>query len=332
MSGALNPLHLVGGYGATGQQLARLLRLHLPELPLVIAGRDLNKAQALAAEVGAKAQVLDLKAIDLQFGDETTSGLVILAKDEGLHAMCWAQDRGVPYLSLSSAAFELGIDLVHALARTNDAPVVIAGQWFAGAVTMAVLDLCEWFDHVDSVVAGITVDRNAAAGGAASVADFERVARSSKATLARIGGAYLWQQEAESLKSYQGVNGLLIRGKGSVSIDVATIGARTTARDIHVLETWGDSSHYLETGIPADEVAIEVVGMTEQRSAVARRTMILPHAPASMTAVSLLATLERMFGSQGIGHGVWTPDQLQPAGAFMRRIQELGVRVKTSLS
>lgn len=330
-----SPLHIIGGYGVTGQQLVRLLSHHHPDLPLAIAGRDLRKAQTLATEVGAIGQVLDLTASDAGLGDAASSGLVVLAKDSGLHALRWAQDRGVPYLSLSSAAFEIGVDLLHAMARPGAAPVVIAGHWFAGAVSMATLDVCEKFDRVESVVVGITIDRNSAAAGAASLADFERVARSSCATLARIAGNYVWQQEADSIRSYEGVSGAMMEGKGSVSVDVPTIGARTNARDVHVLETWGDSAHFLETGIPADEIAIEVVGLIDGQMAVARRTLVLPHTAASMTSVSLLVTVERMLGLEGgpaIGPGVWTTDQLQPPAAYMQRIQALGVQVRTSLA
>lgn len=58
----------------------------------------------------------------------------------------------------------------------------------------------------------------------------------------------------------------MIEGKGLISIEVATIGTRANVRDIHLLETWGDSSHYLGTGIPADQVVIEVIGILMEGS------------------------------------------------------------------
>lgn len=330
----LGPLLLIGGYGVTGREVARLLRARQPDLPLVIAGRDPTHARDFAAKIGAEARAVDLDAGSDLFGELPVSGVIVMAKDAGLRALRSAQRRATPYLSLSSAAFELGVDLVQALANRGPAPIVMAGHWSAGAVTTAAVALASSFDTVDSILAGVTIDRNAASGGKASIVDFERVERSISATLARIDGNYVWLTEPDNSHSYRNLGGKLVDGKGAVSIDVASIGARVDAPNIRVLETWGDSTHFTETGIPADEVIIETAGVINGQKCSARQTLQLPHPITSLTALSLVITIERLLGLDGAPPapgGVWTPDQLFAGDAFMASLKKGGVRVETSI-
>ena len=43
---------IVGGYGIVGRQIASILRQRHPKIPLVIAGRDFNKAKQFADTLG----------------------------------------------------------------------------------------------------------------------------------------------------------------------------------------------------------------------------------------------------------------------------------------
>ena len=52
---------VLGGYGNFGKRIARALSRH--GVPVIVAGRDLAKAQALAADLpGARAAVVDIRA------------------------------------------------------------------------------------------------------------------------------------------------------------------------------------------------------------------------------------------------------------------------------
>ena len=46
------PVLLLGGSGAIGHQAARALHATYPDLPLLIGGRDVTKAQRAAADIG----------------------------------------------------------------------------------------------------------------------------------------------------------------------------------------------------------------------------------------------------------------------------------------
>lgn len=62
----LDPILLMGGSGAIGRQTAQSLRAAYPDLPLLIGGRDLAKAQSTAKEIGgAEGVVIDPARDDL---------------------------------------------------------------------------------------------------------------------------------------------------------------------------------------------------------------------------------------------------------------------------
>jgi hypothetical protein len=330
-----SPVLLIGGHGVTGRAVVHVLKSMHPDLALLIGGRDLEKAAACAQEFGATATRVDLSLPGLCLGEERPSAVIVLAKDAGLHAMEWARRLKIPYISLSSAAFEHSVDVTHALTGCLSAPVVIAGHWHAGAVMAATIDLASHFDSLDSVVAGIMIDRTDVGGGPASIADFERVARSSPTTLARIDGAYIWQSENESIGGYRGASGDSLQGKGAVSLDVVSIGAGTGAQNVRVLETWGTSHSFTSTGAAADEVSIEIRGRIQNRQMVGWRVLTLPRHVGSLTALSIALLLERVLGIGGDAPtppGLYTPELLIPPKSWVLRLPEFGVQVNTSFT
>lgn len=327
-----SPVLLIGGYGITGKAVARLLRNRHPKLALTIAGRSLEDASLFAEEIGAEAKAVDLLDANFGFHEVEASLVLVLAKDAGLNGLTWAKRKSVPYIGLSSAAFEHGIDVTHALVHPQTSPVVIAGHWFAGAAMLAAIDLARGFDEIDSIVAGITIDREGEGGGPASIADFERISRSTTATLARVNGAYKWESEEERSNTYHNVNGEIVTGTGAVSLDVASIAASTGALNVRVLETWGVSKHYIETGIPADEVAIEVVGKINDARVMMRRTLELSRDHHSLTAVTLVLLIERILGLDGspaAPAGFYTPELMLDPASYIRQLEDAGVKVRT---
>lgn len=329
------PVLLIGGYGVTGKAVARLLRSRHPELALTIAGRDLNAASAFAKEIGADASSVNLAESDTGLDKMNASAVIVLAKDAGLYGLSWANNVGVPYIAVSSAAFEHGIDVTHALSKPQNAPIIFAGHWFAGAVVLAALALSADFDKVDSVVAGVTIDRNGEDGGPASVADFARISRSTSATLARIDGVYIWETDDENRHIYRGASGELIEGNGAVSLDVVSIGASLSAANVRVLESWGTSHHYTRTGIAADELSIEVRGKRNGVANIARSVLTLPRTQSSLTAICIALMLERALGLDGghlAKHGVYTPEIFMNPDSFMSLLREAGVLIETAVA
>ncbi len=75
---SLDPILLMGGSGAIGHHTARALRAAHPDVPLLIGGRDLAKAQRAAEHMGgARGVLIDSAADDLGLGDRPVSGVVV---------------------------------------------------------------------------------------------------------------------------------------------------------------------------------------------------------------------------------------------------------------
>lgn len=328
-----DPVLLVGGYGVTGKAVARLLRARHPKLALTIAGRDLAKASAFADEIGADSGVVNLASSETGLNKILASAIVVMAKDSGLHGLTWANENAIPYIALSSAAFEHGIDVTHALSKPRNAPIILAGHWFAGAVVMAASALAARFDQVVSVIAGVTIDSNGEGGGPASIADFARITRSSSATLARIDGVYVWETAEENVHLYRGAGGELINGNGAVSLDVASIGACLGTPNVRVLESWGTSHHYSITGVPADEISIELSGKSNGEAKTVRCVLTLPREQFSLTAICVVLLLERALGLDGkvpAEPAIYTPENILNPDGFFNSLRKAGVTVETS--
>lgn len=66
MSNSSSPVLIIGGSGVVGSATARTLRRLHPELPIALGGRDLAKAEGVAATIeGATAVAIDLNRPDL---------------------------------------------------------------------------------------------------------------------------------------------------------------------------------------------------------------------------------------------------------------------------
>src|SRR5688500_7130747 len=100
---------MLGGSGQAGAGAAALLREWHPALPLTIAARGLDRAQRVADTLGtATAVTIDLQRPDLGLPpDHQASAVVATLWDAQLHGLRYAQDRGLPYLSISSGLTDI---------------------------------------------------------------------------------------------------------------------------------------------------------------------------------------------------------------------------------
>ncbi|MBW8808314.1 MAG: hypothetical protein JF591_05670 [Lysobacter sp.] len=98
---ALKPVLIIGGSGVVGAQGAQALRRLHPELPIAIAGRDLARAEAVAATLGhAQALRVDLQRADLGLPEDAQfSAVVLFVKDDTLNSLKYAQRHGLPYVA-----------------------------------------------------------------------------------------------------------------------------------------------------------------------------------------------------------------------------------------
>lgn len=333
----MRPILLIGGYGVVGRQVARHLRARHPDLPLAIGGRSLEKARALGDELGGVLAVtIDLNQRDLGLPMAEFSAMGVYVKDGGLNAMGFAGRHGIPSVSLSSATFELGVDMVHGLRAAQNAPIVMASHWFSGAVTIPTILLAERFDRVDSIDIGAVIDREDVTdgddigSGPAAAAEFEQVLLSCPSTLLRADGGYVWVAGDRAQARFRRPDGVEIEGTVSVGCDTLSLATATGARNVRLLETYGVSASRQAGGAACDEVYIRVTGRGRDAAPLEVGQVIsIPRTAGSLTAISQVIILERLLGLAGgppPSPGLYMVEDVVDPSHFVDRMTEAGVR------
>ncbi|MET9222089.1 hypothetical protein ACIOC1_06675 [Streptomyces sp. NPDC088197] len=128
------PLLIVGGYGVVGEHAARLIRQRHPDLPIVLAGRNPERATALAARIGASTAVIDVRA-ERPLGalPERPAAVLAVVSDPGDHLIVDAMRRGIPIADINRAGHAGILDVTVAVSRERPtSPVLLSGAWYAG--------------------------------------------------------------------------------------------------------------------------------------------------------------------------------------------------------
>jgi hypothetical protein len=322
----------VGGYGVLGTQLAKTLRARNPDLHLTIAGRDLAKAEQLAADVGnASAAVVDVNERATALPQGEFAVIAVLLKDESFGFTDLAGQNGVPVLTLSSGAFEMGPEVAHGLHAARLAPVVLASFWFTGAPALIALDLAGRLSVVDTIEIGVVVETSGSGSGPATMADFERISQACSSTLVRENGQYRWVQGDAAVAAFEREDGSTAEGTIAVSYDVMSVAAATGAQTVRVIQAFIPSLSSQRGEGPADEVSVRVTGKDASgRPIELRRHLVAPREPASLTTVTVAIILERMLGRRGgqpLAPGLYTVDSIFWPAEFVDALAEAGGRL-----
>ena len=137
--GAPAALLIVGGYGLVGEQAARLLRERNPGLPLLLGGRNPERAQTLADAIGARAVAIDVTSErPLACVAERPAAVLAAVSDPRDYLLADAMRRGIPIADINRAGPASILDAVIAAAREQPAAsVLLSGSWMAGVSAIA---------------------------------------------------------------------------------------------------------------------------------------------------------------------------------------------------
>ncbi|KQV27289.1 hypothetical protein [Rhizobium sp. Root1204] len=126
-----------------------LRRLH-PELIITIGARDMEKAAALAAEVGhATIPKVDIHSGDLGIDKTARHNIVVTPlRDHSLNTLRYAQMLGAPYIVLSDGVFELAPIVAHYAHHPHASPILLLGHSNGGSPTLAALHFAQEFENV----------------------------------------------------------------------------------------------------------------------------------------------------------------------------------------
>ncbi|WP_434710696.1 NAD(P)-dependent oxidoreductase [Pseudomonas sp. R1-1] len=325
---SVHPILFMGGSGAIGHRSANALRAAHPDVPLLIGGRDLAKAQQAAEEMGgAEGVVIDPSAEDLGLGDRPVSAVAVFYMDHTLAGLRFAQKRQVPHLSISSGVFEMAPQIAGYIHTPNAAPIVLGYEWMVGATTVATLHLAKAFARVRDIRIDALVDEQDG-GGPTVAADFEHLNRMLPAALTRREGAYVWREGEEANVSFRALDGTLMQASGFSSIDVAGLAAATDAANVQFNLASGVSSSRRAGRPMSTEILIEMAGEGRDGQALhARHALVHPAGAAALTGLSIAMLLERLIGLDGApptAPGLYFPYQLLDAAGYLQRLGKEG--------
>ncbi|PYE21801.1 hypothetical protein DFI02_112121 [Rhizobium sp. PP-F2F-G20b] len=324
----VKPILMMGGSGAIGRLSAETLRSLYPGVPLVLAGRDLGKAQAAADELGnADAVTLDPSAEDLGLGDRTIGAVAVFYADNRLAGLRFARARSLPHLNISSGVFEIAPEIATYMHRPEAGAVVLGYEWLVGATTVPTLELAKSFHRVDSIKIGALVDEEDG-GGPAVAEDFERLSRMMPAALTLRGGTYIWRAGDDAEARFRAIDGTEIKASGFSSIDVAGLAAATGATDVQFNLATGLSSTRRRGGPKSTEIIIELSGEgRDGQTLLTRHAVFHPGGAAPLTALGVATILERLTGLDGrdpASPGLYFPYQLLDPVTYLNRLEAAG--------
>ncbi|GCE01014.1 saccharopine dehydrogenase [Embleya hyalina] len=329
--GRPNSVLILGGSGQAGAGAAAVLRRWHPELPLTIAGRDLDRAQRVADELGeATAATVDLRRGDLGLPTDGKYLAVVAALwDDRLRGLRYAQERGLPYLSISSGLVDIAPEIVASAQRPGGSPVLVASHFCAGIVVLATLYAAREFERIDTIRIGAVLDESDA-GGPAGLADLERWATATSAGLIRRDGVFTWVAEPDARTAVPSTDGILVPGRSIAILDVPSLALATGAPNVRFDFAVGESARRRRGGPASLEVRIDVEGTGpggQPRSL--HRYLVHPQGQRPLTALGIALGVERLLGLRGeaVPPGIHTPEALLDVSYTAERLTETGAKL-----
>jgi hypothetical protein len=331
MARSSKPVLIIGGSGTVGAQAARTLRRLQPDLPIAIGGRDVAKAEAVVREIGravaTKADIA-LPGLGLQAADDF-SAVIVFLKDERLNTMRYAQDRGIPFISLSSGTFEIGPEIAQFIHAPAKAAVLLASHWLGGASLFPTLHFARAFRSIDSIRVGVLLDEQDM-GGPAAFADFERITQSAPAALALADGKFVWTLIDEAQSRYTSVDGVELAAQPYSPFDIVSLAAATNARSIHMDLAYTMSASRRRGEPFSTEIVVSIDGvLTSGERGATRHEIVHPDGQAPLTALCIALAVERILGLTGAeapAPGLYFPEVLLDPADVVQRMQEFGAR------
>jgi hypothetical protein len=318
----------LGGSGQAGSDTAAHLRRWHPELPLTIAGRNPERAQRVADELGgATAVTVDLARDDLGLpAGQEYSAVVATLWDSRLTGLRFAQDHGAPYAGLSSGMIDIAPEITAGVQHPGAAPVLMASHWAAGVITLTLLKWAEKFDRVDTIRIGAILDENDA-GGPAGLADLERWAEVTSAGYARRDGVFAWIAGAEAQVELHTLDGTAVTGRAIPILDVTSLAFATGAPNVEFAFAVGESAGSRDGEAPSVEVRIEIEGMGQTGAPLSiSRYVVHPGGQRPLTSLGLALGVERLLGLRGdaVAPGIYTPEVLLDPAYVVEQLADVG--------
>lgn len=327
---------IIGASGIVGSITARFLRRLHPELHISIGGRDMDKAAALARSIGnASPVVVDLDRPGLGMDSGAYSVMAVHVKDTQLHALRFAQEHRIPYIGISSGAFEIAPELAQFTQRPDRIPLVMGSQWLAGAATLPALHFARDFAAIDAIRIDALLDEQDM-GGPAAYADYDRITAGSPSMPVLENGHWRWVRADREGSRFGSVDGVMMEAKPYSPLDIMSLAAATDARSVRLDLAVGESASRRRGEPYSTEIIITLTGTARNGDALSSRHEIVhPEGQAPLTALGVALMMERLAGLKGDppaagtpAAGLYLPNSLVEPSYMVERMQQFGAVIR----
>lgn len=323
-----HPILLIGGSGIVGRWTARFLRTAHPDVPLLIGGRDLEKAKEAAANIGnAEGVEIDLADDDLGLAGRPIAASAIFFTDTTTAALRCAQRRRVPYISISPALHEVGPEVAAYMQRPTAAPVVLGTEWLVGATTIPTLEFAKSFKRVDIIRLGAVLGERDETGPA-GFDDLERQTQTVPAIQARRNGTWVWRKGDDLKAELQTIDGTMLTAMALSPHDVVALATETRASNVEFNLAIREDSNHARGEPMSTEILIELRGIDlDGQPLTTRHAVVHPQGQMPLTGLGVALVLERLTGLDGkpaTPPGLYFPYQLLDSQHYFDRLQQAG--------
>lgn len=146
-----NSVVIVGGYGVVGRQLAQGIRRRHPDIPLIIAGRNRERADEFARTMAkSSGMALDVAEVDPLHGLKPRA-VIAAVNDPRDNLLLEAARNGIPYLDITRWTDRVRSAISSLSLIPLRAPVMLASGWMAGVASLVAVAAARKLQSTDTI-------------------------------------------------------------------------------------------------------------------------------------------------------------------------------------
>jgi len=353
---------ITGGYGVIGQEISRILRERHPNLKIILAGRNPEKAAEMASSLGnAEAVTVDIYARNpLQSLPFTPSAVINSVNDTYDYLLLDCVQRKIPVLDITRWAQRLRDTFGRLMVEKLSSPYLVGSGWMGGITPMLAAAAGRRFAEVDAIDIEVlqgTKDRSGPDSAEYALQfhspifvyiDGRHVALPAYSSPKKVtfpsgftGNTYLFDaSEHFTLPITTGAANVRCR----ISLDnklLMTAGVclmRSGVMQLFSHPRYMKLKHALlhNPGPGAShQIMIHVTGIAQQGEAgVTDITVVCPEGQVRLTACGAVIQAERLMGLDGMeppGPGIHFPEKCRNLPSALRLLDDNGVTVSSSV-
>ncbi|SDM25326.1 hypothetical protein [Pedobacter antarcticus] len=320
---------IVGGYGMVGSNIARLIRQPDKSIELILGGRNPQNGISLAEELNHS----ETAYINLEEGFDLSEfkkiDLIISAVDDHSNILReTAILNGIACIAVSELADQISPTAFLSLHKTIVAPVVYAGHWQAGLLTLMVRQQADKFSQIETIELAGLYDPKDSVGPlvANEVSGFVGEA------LIRKGGNWLSLQAKENPRTIDLQNNTSAIGYPLSTLDVPSIAAFTSAKNIRFDFITGESIGTSKGLEASHELYFTIYGTLLSGEKRKLSTIVSgPKGNSHLTAVGVYLITEKILGLNGQSEqktgGLYLPETIISTHHISNWLKEFGIEI-----